>query len=125
LTYEREGDERPGEVPADIVFEIVEAKHPRFSRRGDDLVHKRTLSLTDALVGARFTLQGIDGTNLDIDTTADGVVQPGQHKVIKGQGMPNSKTGQRGDLVVEFDVAWPKGPLSATQKNCILQAQLR
>jgi len=53
------------------------------------------------------------------------VVQPGQRKVIKGQGMPNSKTGARGDLIVEFDVAWPKGPLSATQKNCILQAQLR
>lgn len=126
LTYEREGDERPGEVPADIIFEIQEAKHPRFTRRGDDLVHKRTVKLADALCGARFTVQAIDGSSVEVDTTEDGVVTPGQHKVVRGKGMPNSKTGAVGDLIIEFDVAFPtRGTkLSQAQKQKIREAEL-
>lgn len=126
LTYEREGDERPGEIPADIVFEIVEQKHPRFTRKGDDLIHKRTLKLQEALVGTRFTVLAIDGSTVEVDTTNEGIVTPGQHKLIKGKGMPNSKTGQLGDLIIEFEVSWPpRGTkLSQQQKQKIMEAQL-
>lgn len=126
LTYEREGDERPGEVAADIIFEIQEQKHPRFTRRGDDLIHKRTIKLTDALVGTKFNVQLIDGSTIEIDTTFDGIIQAGQHKVLKGKGMPNSKSASFGDLIIEFEVAWPpRGTkLSQQQKQHIIEAQL-
>jgi len=125
LTYEREGDERPGEVPADIIFEIEEAKHARFQRKGDDLIHKRRLTVTEALVGTRFNLVGIDGSQLEIDTRDDGIIAPGQHKVLRGKGMPNSKTGVYGDLVVEFEIVFPRGAkLSPQQKQLIIQAQI-
>ena len=125
LTYDCEGDERPGEIPADIIFEIVEAPHPRFKRKGDDLVYSRTLTLTQALTGTRFNLVSIDGSTLEIDTANDGVIAPGQHKVIRGKGMPNSKTGAYGDLIIEFQVSFPKGTkLSQEQKDKIIEARI-
>lgn len=125
LTYEREGDERPGEIPSDIVFEIEEAPHPRFKRKGDDLLYKRALTLTQALVGIKFTVVGIDGSTVEVDTMNDGVVAPGQHKLLKGKGMPNSRTGALGDLIVEFDVVFPKGAkLAPEQKQRIMEARL-
>lgn len=125
LTYEREGDERPGVIPADIIFEIEEAPHPRFKRKGDDLIHTRPISLTQALTGTRFNVVGIDGSNIEVDTTADGVIAPGQHKLIRGKGMVNSKTGGYGDLIIEFEVVFPKGAkLTQEQKQKIVEAKL-
>lgn len=119
------GDERPGEIAADIIFEIEEAAHARFKRHGDNLVHKRSITLTQALCGIRFNVLAIDGSNVEVDTSGDGVVAPGQHKTIKGKGMPNSKTGALGDLVIEFDVQFPKGAkLTQEQKQKIMEAKL-
>lgn len=86
---------------------------------------KRSLTLTQALCGFRFTVLALDGTQVEIDTTGDGVVAPGQHKVVRGKGMPNSKTGVYGDMVVEFDVIFPKGAkLTPDQKQKIQDARL-
>lgn len=102
-----------------------EAPHARFRRKGDDLIAKRTLTLTQALVGVKFNLLAIDGTQLEVDTTNDGVVAPGTHKTIRGKGMPNSKSGSFGDLIIELDVAFPKGAkLSPEQKQKIIDAKL-
>ena len=37
ITYEREGDESPGVIPADIVFVVTCKPHPVFTRDGDNL----------------------------------------------------------------------------------------
>lgn len=37
ITFEREGDQTPGVVPADVVFVIKTKPHDRFTREGDDL----------------------------------------------------------------------------------------
>ena len=58
------GDERPGSIPADLVFIIEEKPHARFSREGNDLVHNARLPLVDALCGATVRLQSLDGRPL-------------------------------------------------------------
>ena len=58
------GDERPGSIPADLVFIIEEKPHARFSREGNDLVHNAKLPLVDALCGATVRLQSLDGRPL-------------------------------------------------------------
>ncbi len=52
------------------------------------------------------------------------VSKPGFTKVVKGQGMPLKKQAGRGDLIVEFDVLFPQGPLTAAQKQKIREAGL-
>lgn len=40
ITFEREGDELQGQIPADVVFTIKTKPHDRFRREGDDLHHE-------------------------------------------------------------------------------------
>lgn len=124
ITFEREGDERPGEIPADIVFQIAEQKHTKFTRKGDDLIHVLHISLTHALCGFSTTLTGINGKSFPLDCTNQ-IIQPGSIRVIKGAGMPLSKhPGQFGDLRIEFDISFPKHPLTEQQKQKIREAAL-
>ena len=51
ITFENEGDEAPGVIPADIVFTLQTKPHDRFERDGDDLVHTCAVDLKDALGG--------------------------------------------------------------------------
>lgn len=39
ITYENEGDESPGMLPADVVFVLQTKQHPHFERQDDDLVY--------------------------------------------------------------------------------------
>jgi len=125
ITFEGEGDDHgDGTPPADIIFEIVEAKHPRFVRRGDDLIHKRSLTLTQALCGTKVSVLTIDNTTAELDLTNE-TVYPGMTRTIKGKGMTISKSpGSHGDLIVEFDVTFPRTRLTPFQKAKIEEAKL-
>jgi len=61
ITFEREGDERPGVIPADIVFILNTKPHPRFERDGDDLIYTANITLEEALTGAEVEVQTLDG----------------------------------------------------------------
>eukprot|EP00455_Lapot_gusevi_P019272 TRINITY_DN20688_c0_g1_i1.p1 TRINITY_DN20688_c0_g1~~TRINITY_DN20688_c0_g1_i1.p1 ORF type:complete len:183 (+),score=20.97 TRINITY_DN20688_c0_g1_i1:52-549(+) len=54
ITFAKEGDQEPGVVPADVVFVLEEKPHPRFTRDGSNLIHKRTINLSEALLGTRI-----------------------------------------------------------------------
>lgn len=90
ITFEREGDEAPGVIPADIIFTIQTKPHDRFQRDGDDLLYTCKISLLDALSGNRQTVKSLDGRDISIDTRncTSGVV-----KIIPGEGMINAKVG--------------------------------
>ena len=107
VTFDSESDEVPGGgVPADIQFVIAEKPHERFLREGNDLVLRVRLSLAEALCGTRMDVPALDGRTLSLAVPE--VITPGYEKRIKGEGMPLSKApGQRGDLLLRFDVAFP------------------
>uniref|UniRef100_A0A383WPC8 Chaperone DnaJ C-terminal domain-containing protein n=1 Tax=Tetradesmus obliquus TaxID=3088 RepID=A0A383WPC8_TETOB len=118
LTFQQKGDERPGHIPADMVFIIDEKPHARFKRDGDNLLLTKRLSLGDALCGTEFQVQTLDGRAITV-STKDEVVTPHTSKIIRGEGMPISKQpGSRGNLVIKFDVAFPR-QLNSSQKEQI------
>lgn len=49
ITFPNEGDEGPGILPADIQFSIAEKAHERFTREGNNLVHRARITLAQAL----------------------------------------------------------------------------
>lgn len=117
LTFENEGDEAPGVIPADIQFIVGEKPHERFQRDGNDLIYHAKLSLADALAGTRLEIATLDGRKLSVPVTE--VVAPGATKTLRGEGMPISKSpGSRGDLVIKFEVAFP-AHLSEEKKRAI------
>lgn len=119
ITFEGKGDEHPGGMPGDVVFVLEEKPHNLFSREGDDLVLKSKLSLVDALCGTVVEYVHLDGRQRRVEITDP--VGPGRKKVMRGDGMPNSKTGRKGDLLLEFDVEFPRR-LEAWQKDLLRQA---
>ncbi|GFN77083.1 DNA repair and recombination protein rad54-like [Plakobranchus ocellatus] len=106
ITFPKEGDQAPNNVPADIVFVIKDKPHALFTREGSELRYKVRIPLRDALCGA--TIQVPTLTSRKIPLTLTEVIKPNTVKRIKGEGLPLPKNpSQRGDLLVEFNVVFP------------------
>jgi DnaJ homolog subfamily B member 13 len=108
ITYEGLGDERPGFLPADLVFYISEKKHAVFKRSGNDLVLKTEVPLLSALTGWSFSFKLLNGEKMNC-MFDDEIIYPGYEKVFKGYGMPLAgERGKRGDLRIKFLIIFPK-----------------
>lgn len=105
VTFEREGDEKPGYIPADICFVVQSRKHERFERDGDDLIYTHTITLTEALCGLQFEVVTLDNRRLRIQEKK---VTPDYVRIISGEGMPNQKKKANGDLKVKFLIKFPE-----------------
>ena len=114
LTYPGDGDWN-GTTYGDIVFVVDEKPHARFVRNGDDLIHKRNITLTDALIGVDVFVNGLDG-QLKVSLSGE-KISGSFRKIIGGQGMCK-KGGGRGDLVIEFTIQFPQ-PLNQAQKETL------
>jgi len=108
VTFEREGDEVPGVIPADIVFTLQTKPHSRFQRDADDLLYTCHVPLEDAISGRGInsSVQHLDGRTVPI--VVSGPVTPVTEKLVPGEGMPNLKKRTRGDLRVKFDIVFPE-----------------
>uniref|UniRef100_A0A1A8N0T2 DnaJ (Hsp40) homolog, subfamily B, member 1b n=2 Tax=Nothobranchius TaxID=28779 RepID=A0A1A8N0T2_9TELE len=119
ITFPREGDETPKNIPADIVFVLKDKPHPVFKRDGSDIIYTAKISLRDALCGCTIQAPTLDGRLLPVSTTD--VVQPGMKRRISGEGLPYPKRpNRRGDLIIEYEVKFPER-LSESARNTIAQ----
>ena len=100
------GDQHPGVKAADVVFVVAEKPHPLFRRENADLYYTHRLPLVDALCGTSFTVTHLDGRQLPI--TVNDVAGPNSQKIVRGEGMPQTKTGGKGDLRIQFNIMFPK-----------------
>jgi len=120
ITFPKEGDERPGMEPQDIIFILEEKPHRVFTRSGDDLIMTYNISLTQALTGFDVPVQTLDGRRLTIPVRD--VVNPNSVKDVPNEGMPLQKfPNQRGTLRIKFNIAFPR-TLSEQQKSQIRSA---
>mmetsp|Transcript_8540 Transcript_8540/g.14163 ORF Transcript_8540/g.14163 Transcript_8540/m.14163 type:complete len:416 (+) Transcript_8540:77-1324(+) len=116
ITFEKEGDQAPGVVPADVIFTLKTKPHERFKREGDHLLYECPVTLEEAMSGVHKAVRSLDGRNVSIDAS---YVTPETVKVIPGEGMPNSKTSNKGDLRVSFKIAFPN--FNASQRTQIAE----
>ena len=100
------GDQHPSVKAADVVFVVAEKPHPLFRREGGDLYYTHRLPLVDALCGTSFKITHLDGRQLPITVTD--VAGPNSQKVVRGEGMPLTKSGGKGDLRVQFNITFPR-----------------
>ena len=94
-----------GGIAGDLYVTIAVAPHPEFEREGNDLVHVRKLPFTQAALGARFTIETLEGDEEEILVPPG--AQPGQVLRLKGKGVPSLQGRRRGDLLVRLDVEIP------------------
>lgn len=118
VTFQREGDQAPGRIPADIIFIIRDKPHAMFKREGSDLRYTARLTLKQALCGVVFQVPTMSGDKLRISTMQE-IIKPSTVKRIQGYGLPFPKdTTRKGDLLVAFDIQFPE-KLSAAQKEVL------
>lgn len=85
-----------------------------FKREDNDISYTLTLELKEALTGWKRSVTTIDGKLINLDK--GGPTRPDSEDRYPGLGMPNSKTGKRGDFVIRYKVNFPTS-LTASQKE--------
>lgn len=107
ITFQREGDQIPGKIPADIVFIIRDKPNSTFKREGSDLRYSAKINLKQALCGSVITVPILTGETVSIDTKGE-VIKPNTVKRLQGRGLPFPKEPSRkGDLLIAFDIQFP------------------
>ncbi|XP_059435137.1 uncharacterized protein LOC132168078 [Corylus avellana] len=82
VTFEGKGDEKPGYLPADIIFSIDEKTHPLFRRKGDDLEIGIEIPLVKALTGCSVPVPLLGGEKMTL--SFDDIIYPGFRKLMRG-----------------------------------------
>ena len=111
-------DSISGIPPGDLHVNVYVKLHPLFKREGDSLVYEKSISVWDALLGTTINIDTLNGKNLDI--TVPPGTQPETILSCRGEGLPNMRTRQRGNLLIKIKVAIPKN-LSFSQLTKIQQ----
>ncbi|KAG0749320.1 hypothetical protein G6F57_002239 [Rhizopus arrhizus] len=115
IRFPGEGDELENGTTQDIEFVLEEKPHSVFKREGDNLRMTIQLTLLEALTGFQKKIKTLDDRTLSVNNTKS-VVQSGQESHISGEGMPNSKTGKKGSLIITYEVKFPTS-LTEDQKQ--------
>jgi DnaJ-class molecular chaperone len=119
IRYEGMGDDSiNGIPPGDLHVNVYVKLHPLFKREGDSLVYEKSISVWDALLGTTINIDTLDGRNIDI--TVPPGTQPETILSCRGEGLPNMRTRQRGNLLIKIKVSIPKN-LSFSQLTKIQQ----
>jgi molecular chaperone DnaJ len=115
LSGEGEAGYRGG-PPGDLYVVLRVRNHATLRRQDQDVVYELRVNIVQAALGDRIEVPTLDG---DVEVTVPAGTQYGQTFRLPGRGMPNVRTGRRGDQFVVVQIVVPKD-LTADQK-----AQLR
>ncbi|KAG2229529.1 hypothetical protein INT48_006920 [Thamnidium elegans] len=108
ITFSSEGDQAPGIIPGDIIIVLDEKAHPRFTRKGDDLIYEAKIDLLTALAGGQFAIPHLDDRVLMVSVIPGEAIQPDMVKVVPNEGMPMPRVDSRGHLFIKFTVEFPQ-----------------
>ena len=105
-------------VPGDLYAKIHVKPHPQFKREGDNLIMDLNIKLTDAILGANYEINALDGKTIKLKIPAG--VSVGETLRIRDKGVPVN--GRKGDLMIKLHI---KIPLKMSKKTKKLVEQLR
>jgi molecular chaperone DnaJ len=89
----------------DVYVRVHVNPDPRFVREGNDIFSQVDLTIVQAALGLRTTVETLDGS-VELDLPAG--VQPGEVRVLRGKGMPVLQGFGRGDHRVLVNVLVPR-----------------
>lgn len=107
LVYSNEGNQNH-EKSGDLIIEIVQLPHKLFVRMESTLEVHHSISLKQALAGEAVAVPTIDGKHVEYVIERGKVIYPGMQVRIPGEGMVEEYYEKRGDLLVIFEVTFPK-----------------
>ena len=118
---EGEGGSRNGPA-GDLYVEIRVRHHAEYDRQGRDLLGQVKISYTQMLLGTEVEVKTFDGKKmLKIPEGS----QPGSILRMRELGVPDIRSGNRGDLCLRLEVAFPKKLKKQEEKLLREVAQVR
>ncbi|MCA9363577.1 molecular chaperone DnaJ [Candidatus Kaiserbacteria bacterium] len=100
--------------PGDLYIKVHVEKHQSIKREGNNLGTKLPVKLTDALLGATYSVETLDG---QVDIKIPAGISHGELLRIKNKGVPYDGE-RRGDFLVAISIETPK-KLSRKAKKLI------
>lgn len=89
----------------DLVIRVNVSASKVFRRQGANLHHKAAIPWYTAILGGKVRVPTLDG---DVDVRVPGGTQQGEEMVLKGRGVPEIHSRDKGDLFVEFSIKIPR-----------------
>ena len=105
-------------APLDIYLTVTVAPHPRFERKGNDLLTQVSVPLVDAVLGGEVEVGTITGAKVALKLPPE--TQNGRAFRLRGKGMPKGRGGGHGDLLATVKVVLPTA-LSGEQRELFEQ----
>jgi len=102
-----------GAAPGDLIVVLEVEDDPRFVRDGADLICERTITFTQAALGAEVDVPVVDG---EIRLKIPAGTQSGRLFRLRGRGLPHLQANGRGDLLVRVTV-WIPTQLTGEQEK--------
>lgn len=100
------GEAMAGGVTGDLYVKINVTPHKLWKREGNDLSITHEIKLTDALLGVKHTIDGLDG-KVEVDIPAGAAT--GEVLRVRGRGVPHlHEKSKRGDVLVKLHINMPK-----------------
>ena len=100
-------------VRGDLHVVVRVQEHERFKREGNHLVMEMPVAFAQAALGAEVEVPTLDGTHT---VTIPRGAQHGALFRVDGQGLPDLRSGERGDLVVVATIEIPRKLTSEQEK---------
>jgi len=98
-----QGEATPGGVPGDLYVKIHVKPHPHIKKEGHNLKTDLNVKLSDALLGAKYTVETLDGV---IEVKVPVGVSHGELLRVKSKGVPKEGSS-RGDLMIKVNIQIP------------------
>lgn len=118
LRLQAEGEPGMMGAPAGDLYVFLHVRrHDIFERHGDDVICKLDLSFPQAAMGAEISVPTLDGEQM---AEVPAGTSTGDLVRLKGKGIPNVRTGTRGDQVMQAFVKTPKS-LTDRQKELLTE----
>jgi len=108
------GEAVKGAQAGDLYIKIHVKPHKEFVRSGHDLRMSLNVKLSDALLGATYTIPTLES---DIELKIPAGITHGEVLRVRGKGIPREQ-GTRGDLLVAIHIDLPK-KLSRSAKKLV------
>jgi len=94
-----------GGPPGDLHIALTVKHHPLFKREGNDIYAEVPVTFVEAVIGGKIQVPTLDGT---VTMTLPSGTDSGKKFRLKGKGIPNRKTGARGDEFAVIKIIVPK-----------------
>lgn len=78
IDFRGEGDQAPGILAGDVVFQIEQKPHARFERRDDDLLYRAEIDLVTALAGGTIFIEHLDERWLSVEILPGEAISSGK-----------------------------------------------